>query len=297
MERIDLHMHSTFSDGALDIGNLLKEVRKRNIGVVSVADHETIIGLTGYEKAMKEYDLKIIPAIEMNVSLSGAHILGYGVSNFKMVEDAFDKIKVNNENIVFDIIKFLKKDGVMIDEYDVVESTMEYHNKKKLIVEGNSDIFKYQKKFIILKTDIARTMVELGIVSSIDDAYRRYLNNDSKKYCIKTNKISTKDAIELIDRSGGITVLAHPMTVNTRKYSLINICKDLKRIGLSGIEVDGNRYSEKQTEYYKNIAAKLNFIQTVGSDFHRMDQNMGFLCSSRVVNNLEKKIKEKRLGY
>lgn len=295
MEKIDLHTHTTYSDGSLDIASLLKEAKKRNIKTISIADHETINGLIGYKKAIEEYKIKIIPAIEMNVSLSGAHILGYGIKDIKKVENTFDQIKINNENIVYDIIKYLKNDRIPIDENDVVQSTIEYHKKKKEIVENNSDIFKYQKEFIILKTDVARTMVELGIVKDINEAYQKYLNNSSKKYCIKTKKIETKDAIELIDTCGGITILAHPMTVRIKRDSLINICKRLKSYGLSGIETNGNRYSNKQTEYYKQIAKQLKFIETVGSDFHRIEQNMGIEASPKIVSNLEQKIKEKTL--
>lgn len=295
MEKIDLHLHTTYSDGALDITTLLHEVKKRNIKTIAISDHETILGLNGYDKACLEYGIKIIPAIEMNVSLSGAHILGYGMDNFHKIESEFDKIRKNNENIVFDIISLLKKDNVKIDEYDVIESTLEYHKNKKNVVETNSNIFKYRKDFIVVKTDIARTMMELGITSSIDEAYRKYLGPNGK-YFIKTKKINTRDAIELIRSCNGVTVLAHPMTVNTRKESLVNLCKELKSYGLSGIEVDGPRYSNKQTENYISIAKKIGFIETVGSDFHRYDQSMGINASSKIVYNLEQKIKELKLN-
>ncbi len=293
MEKIDLHLHTTYSDGALDIFSLLTEVRKRNIKTVAIADHETIMGLNGYKKIN---DIKIIPAIEMNVSLSGAHILGYGMDNFKKIEEEFDKIRRNNENIVFDIIKLLKKDNFKIDEYDVIESTLEYHRLKKEMVENNSNIFRYDKEFIVVKTDIARTLMELGITKSIDESYKRFLG-PSGKYFIRTEKIKTRDAIDLIDSCNGITVLAHPMTVNTRKNSLVNLCKELKEYGLSGIEVNGNtfRYSENQTNTYVAIARKLGFIETVGSDFHRMGQQMGIDASPKIVANLEAKIKELKL--
>lgn len=293
MEKIDLHLHTTYSDGSLDIANLLKEVKKRNIKTVAIADHETIIGLEGYKKVT---DIKIIPAIEMNVSLSGAHILGYGMDNLKKIEDEFDKIKRNNENIVFDIIKLLKKDNIKIDEYDVIESTLEYHNKKKEQLENNSNIFRYNKEFIVVKTDIARTLVELGITKTIDESYKRFLGPQGK-YFIKTEKIKTRDAIELIDSCNGVTVLAHPMTVNTKKESLASLCKELKGYGLSGIEVKGNkfRYSESQTNTYISLARKWGFIETVGSDFHRIGQQLGIEVSPKIVANLEAKIKELKL--
>ena len=87
------------------------------------------------------------------------------------------------------------------------------------------------------------------------------------------------------------------MTVNTRKNSLVNLCKELKEYGLSGIEVNGNtfRYSENQTNTYVAIARKLGFIETVGSDFHRMGQQMGIDASPKIVANLEAKIKELKL--
>ena len=231
----------------------------------------------------------------MNVSLSGAHILGYGMDDFYKIESEFDKIRKENENIVFDIISLLKKDGIKIDESDVIESTLEYHKNKKNIVEVNSDIFKYIKEFIVVKTDIARTMMELGITSSIDESYRKYLGPNGK-YFIRTKKIDTKDAIELIRSCNGVSVLAHHMTVNTRKESLVNLCKELKSYGLSGIEVNGPRYSDNQNQNYVSIARKLDFIETVGSDFHRYDQNMGIEASSKIVYNLEQKIKELKLN-
>lgn len=295
MEKIDLHLHTTYSDGDLDIATLLKEVKRRNIKTIAISDHETILGLNGYEKACLKYGIKIIPAIEMNVSLSGAHILGYGMDDFYKIESEFDKIRKENENIVFDIINLLKKDGIKIDESDVIESTLEYHKNKKNIVEVNSDIFKYIKEFIVVKTDIARTMMELGITSSIDESYRKYLGPNGK-YFIRTKKIDTKDAIELIRSCNGVSVLAHPMTVNTRKESLVNLCKELKSFGLSGMEVNGPRYSKKQTENYISIARKIGFIETVGSDFHRYDQSMGIEASPKIVYNLEQKIKELKLN-
>lgn len=293
MEKIDLHVHSTYSDGVLDIANLLNEAKKRNVKTIAIADHETVIGLEGYKRIN---DIKIIPAIEMNVKLSGAHILGYGMDNFKKIEDEFDKIKKNNENIVFDIIKLLEKDNIKIDENDVIESTFEFHKKKKEQVESNSNVFKYNKNIIIVKTDIARTLMELGITKSIDESYKRYLGPQGK-YFIKTEKIDTRTAIELIDSCNGITVLAHPMTVNTKKNNLVNICKELAEYGLSGIEVNGNRrrYSENQTNNYIAIAKKLKFIETVGSDFHRIDQQMGIDSSPKIVANLEAKIKELKI--
>ena len=231
----------------------------------------------------------------MNVTLSGTHILGYGIEDLNKVEKAFDDIRIENENVVYDIIKYLKKDGVKIDESDVTQNTMEYHQNKKNIVEINNDIFKYQKEFVIAKNDVARTMRDLKIVESVNEAYNLYLNRDGKKYCIKTKKIDVRDAIELIDSCGGATSLAHPMTVRTKKESLINICKELKSYGLSGIEVDGNRFSNKQRIQYRNIAESLNLIETIGSDFHRLDQEMGMFVSNKIVDNLEQKIKEMKL--
>ena len=295
MEKIDLHLHTTYSDGNLDITSLILEAKRRKIKTIAITDHETIIGLNGYKKAIKKYGINIIPAIEMNVALSGVHILGYGIENLSKIEKNFDDLKIENENIVYDIIKYLKKDGIKIDESDVTQNTMEYHQNKKDIIENNNDIFKYKKEFVIVKNDIARTMKDLGIVTSIDEAYKLYLSRNGKKYCIKTKKINVRDAIELIDSCGGVTSLAHPMTVKTKKESLISICKKLKSYGLSGIEVDGNRFSNNQVMQYKNIAENLNLIETVGSDFHRIDQKMGMFVSNKIVDNLEQKIKEIKL--
>ena len=295
MEKIDLHVHTTYSDGDLDIATLLLEAKKREIKTIAITDHETIIGLKGYKKAIKKYGINIIPAIEMNVALSGVHILGYGIKKLSRVEKFFDNIRLENENVVYDIIKYLKEDGLRIDECDVTQNTIEYHHNKKNIIEFHSDIFKYQKKFVLAKNDVARTMRDLGIVESINDAYNLYLNRDGKKYCIKTKKVDVRDALELIDSCGGITSLAHPMTVRTKKDSLLNICKELKSYGLSGIEVDGNHFSNKQIIQYRTIAEKLDLIETIGSDFHRLDQEMGMFVSSKIVSDLEQKIKGLKL--
>ena len=169
------------------------------------------------------------------------------------------------------------------------------HSSYEEYIEAKKNIFKYQKEFVIAKNDVARTMRDLKIVESVNEAYNLYLNRDGKKYCIKTKKIDVRDAIELIDSCGGTTSLAHPMTVRTKKESLINICKELKSYGLSGIEVDGNRFSNKQRIQYRNIAESLNLIETIGSDFHRLDQEMGMFVSNKIVDNLEQKIKEMKL--
>jgi len=290
MEKIDLHLHTTYSDGALDIEALLCEAKRKKLKTVAITDHETIYGLAGYEKAKNKYNMEIIPGIEMNVSYPGMHILGYGINDFKRVENVFDNIKIKNEQVVYDTIRLLQKNGIFIELDDVIDTTKEYHQKKKEILEVNSSIFKYDKKFILTKTDIARTLVKLGYVKNVDDAYKRLIGSNTVNY-IRTDKIDTRGAIELVLECGGVPVLAHPMTVNIRHTNLNTVCKQLKDYGLEGIEALGPRFKRKQIEQYTILAKKLKLLTTAGSDFHTPGQVMGLSVSPKIVYSLKNSIK------
>ena len=292
MKKIDLHVHTTYSDGALDIATLLNVVKRRKIKTVSITDHETIIGLTGYKEARKQYNLDIIPGIEMNVDYPGMHILGYGVEDFEKVENVFDSIKKENEQVVYDTIKLLQKNGVFISLEDVNLAAKNYHDSRKKVIEVNSSIFKYNKKFILTKTDIARALVNLKYCRDIDDAYKKYIGSSCKNY-IRTDKILTRDAIELISSCGGVCVLAHPMTANVKHTDLTSVCRKLKDYGLIGIEAYGARFNNKQTNSYLNIAKKLKLVVTAGSDFHRDGQILGIDANPSIVYKLRRYIKQK----
>lgn len=294
MEKIDLHVHTSYSDGALDIESLLKEAKKNKIKTVAITDHETIEGLTGYQKASQKYDIEIIPGIEMNVSHPGMHVLGYGIKDFRKVESVFENIKIKNEQVVFDTIRLLQKNGYDIDEYDVVTAAQEYYDYKKQKLENNSDIFRFNKKFILTKTDVAKTLVNLGYSRNIDDSYKKLIGPNTKNY-IRTDKIDTRDAIGLVIDSGGTAVLAHPMTVNIRHTNLINVCKQLETYGLEGIEAYGPRFSDKQKESYISIAKYFGFLMTAGTDFHNPGHTLGIAVPNSVVYNLNNNIKRKNL--
>lgn len=294
MEKIDLHVHTSYSDGALDIESLLKEVKDKKIKTVAITDHETIEGLTGYQKAVEKYNVEIIPGIEMNVSHPGMHVLGYGLKDFRKIEKVFENIKIKNEQVVFDTIKILQQNGYDIDEFDVVSAAQEYYDYKKTRLENNSNIFRYNKKFIMTKTDVAKTLVNLGYARNIDDSYKRFIGPNTKNY-IRTDKIDTREAIELVIECGGVPVLAHPMTVNIRHTNLIEVCKKLESYGLEGIETYGPRFSDKQTQNYISLAKYFKFLMTAGTDFHNPHQTLGISVPPSIVYNLNNSINRKTL--
>lgn len=251
---IDLHTHTTNSDGDLSSYELIKLASKNNIGTLAITDHDSIDGIKPLDKAEieKTYGIKLINGIEVaaKVPVGLMHILGY---DFDLDNESLNKklIELKENSIVstLRIIEQIKKDyNIVFSEEDINELINLPHH--------------------IGRPDIAKLCIKYGYAESVSDAFKKYLIDAYNKNRKKSNKMSYEESIDLILRSEGIPVLAHPKSLELSDSELIVLIEKLKACGLQGIEVYHSSHTKEEREFYMDIANRYGLLVSGGSDYH-----------------------------
>ena len=274
---IDMHCHSIYSDGQLEVDELIKLAIKNNVGILSITDHDTLLGNKNIsEYYRKSNDIMIINGIELSAKVDKGrmHILGYDydINNYEL-NNKMDELKVNSIYAIIACINQLRID------YNIVFSEKEI--KEIINRKGN-----------IGRPLVARLLVKYGYADSVEDAFQKYLNPAYNK-TRKTNKgINYEECIRLIKGANGISVLAHPNQLLLNDNELENTLKKLISCGLDGIEVYHSGHSKEEVEKYLYLADKYNLLISGGSDFHGVDVKPDIELGSGYKNN----VKIKRLS-
>lgn len=254
---IDLHMHSSYSDGAFTPSELIALAEKLDVRVVAIADHDSVAGIAEATVAGAAAAIEVIPAVELSVQfndLSDVHLLGYGI-DFR--DEAFlqnldgyrQRREGRNEDILERVNECLITEGrVPID----LESVLAF------------------ARDAIGRPHIARALLERGYVDSVEDAFRRYLVpcNVPKTYW------PMDDAIAEIHRIGGVAVLAHPTSITKDLTVLGSTIAELQLSGLDGIEVYNNMGWPLEIEFLRRTAEDRGLLVTAGSDFHGIEEGL-----------------------
>ncbi|ASW43272.1 MULTISPECIES: PHP domain-containing protein [Eubacteriales] len=264
MSYIDLHMHSYISDdGEFSPKELVDLCLEKKQKYFAIADHNSIKAIEEAMDYCLDKEIKIIPAIELDCTIGevNLHVLGYGI-DYKT--SAFDKIEediimqeqeaskkrmklVRELGIDFsdEIIEKLSRNGVVNGEM-IAEAAMLYDKDKK-----NPLLQPYYKNG-----------------SRSDNPYVNFYWDfcaKGKAAYAEVKYISLKEAIEVIEKSGGVPVLAHPGNNVKEDETLL---EEIISQGIKGMEVYSSYHSKEQVEFYKNFAKKHNLFLTCGSDFH-----------------------------
>lgn len=245
-EFVDLHMHSTFSDGALAVRDLIDYCSQQDLTAIAVTDHDNIDSFEdGREYALSK-GIEYVPGVEISSSTdnSDIHILGYMFDPTHLrLNRTLIELRARRVDRAKEIIGRLEKKGVSLN-YDRVSAR----------AHGGS----------IGRAHIAAQLVEEEFVSTFQDAFNRYLGNDSDlMHDLDTVKLSPAEAISLILEAGGVPVMAHP--AKTNRDDLLDM---LVESGLMGIETYCHGQSQSSFQKYKAFAHKHNLVCTGGADFH-----------------------------
>lgn len=271
MKKIDMHLHTTFSDGAMDVKEVINEARNNNCSLISITDHEVLNDYSYLNESFKDID--IINGIEFNTSEKGVHILGYKIEDVDYINDFIDNLHKDNEHVSFELIDALKKSGYNISN----EQVSEY-------IKSIGLSYKY-----LDKRHIVRYLVDNNYTESVYDTYANLIGSGTRLY-IPLKKIAIEDIISLIKTHSGIAVLAHPSTMNKSADDLLDTVNKLKMYGLDGLEIFNRKSDKKYIKLYNDIADECDLIKTVGSDFHSFnDDEIGI----NVDNDFYEKIKIK----
>ena len=249
---VDLHVHSTRSDGTLTPAELLRYAVKKNLRVMALTDHDTVDGLPEIreEAAKTENAPEIVNGVELSTDLEGrdVHIVGLFINTedpglneyLKKFKDARDTRNVKMCKALSEGLKF--------------EIT---YDRLKEAFPGA----------VITRAHYARYMLDKGVISSMNEAFDRWIG-DGKPYYIPREKVRPEDGVELIRRASGIPILAHPVLYKFSSSRLEKLVSDLKDAGLMGMETRYSTYTTGETRQMMGIAEKYGLLESGGSDFH-----------------------------
>ncbi|HHW48721.1 MAG TPA: PHP domain-containing protein [Clostridiaceae bacterium] len=245
---IDLHTHSTASDGSMSPGELVKHAKECGLSAISITDHDTIDGVAEALEYGETLGIEVIPGLEISAEFElEMHILGYfPKSKYKNIQPTLLSLRESREKRNPKIVNKLREMGFDISMEEV---------KREAFGE------------IIGRPHIAKVMLRKGFVSSIKEAFDKYLSIGRPAY-FKKNKLTPKECIEEILKAGGVPVLAHPSMLDMSYHELDETLASLKKDGLIGIEAYYVENSPEDTEYLVRLADKYSFIKTGGSDYH-----------------------------
>lgn len=255
--KIDLHIHSTASDGTLSPAQIIAsalsaEGNKKSPVVLALTDHDTVAGIPEFMKEAKKHEkeLTAIPGVEISTDFHGVeiHILGYNmdISNAELL-DCLKICRESRDGRNEKIIQKLNEQGIEI---------------------SMADIRPEDPNETIARPHIAKQLMKKHYVSSVKEAFDKYL---AEGRCCYVERImpTPAEAISLIHKSGGIAVLAHLMyykKLNAAQKS--GLVFELKEAGLDGIEAYYNSYSEVEELYVQSLATQHALLLTGGTDFH-----------------------------
>ena len=242
---VDLHSHTTASDGTLTPRELVRLAARHGVRVLAVTDHDSTGGVReAMDEARGLPPLEVVPGLEINCDVPGAeiHVLGYCLDwEAEWFQQFLGAQREERRQRVYRIAARLAELGVPIDPDDVFA----------LVKEGSAG-----------RPHVAQAMVDRGYVKSIREAFDRYLSLNGPAN-VPRKRLTPVEAVRIIRRARGVPVLAHPGLANRDE-----LIPGLVEAGLSGIEAFYPEHSAGQITAYRELCAKLGLVATGGSDFH-----------------------------
>ena len=251
MSQVDLHIHSTASDGKFSPAAIVSKTAALGLTVIALADHDSVDGIAPALEAAKAFpQLRVIPAVEISTDMPGGevHVLGYFIDyTSDGLKSALERFRHSRERRAHGMVAKLSELGIHVDWQRVQE------------IAGDGAIG---------RPHIAQAMMEKSYITSLKDAFDKYIGRDGPAY-VEREKMTPTEAVALIVRANGLPVLAHPFTIDDPEAMVI----ELKAAGLVGIEAYYNDYAADEIKSLVSLAEKHGLITTGGSDYHGLDDS------------------------
>jgi predicted metal-dependent phosphoesterase TrpH len=250
---IDLHTHTTHSDGTFTPENLLKLAKEQQLSAISITDHDIA---TANEEGLyysKKLGLNYIPGVELSIrhELPGSghlHILGLFIDH-----------KDHNLNKALDYLRDerSKRNQIILTRLEELGKPISMEELQQEAGEGS-----------VCRPHIASLMMKKGYVLDVKEAFRQFLTNGAPAY-VEKEKLEAARAIELIHNAGGMAVISHPISLGHQLYAdIADEIITLKKMGLEGIEVYYPSHSKNINNWLQKFARDNDLLMTGGSDFH-----------------------------
>jgi len=249
MSKVDLHIHSTASDGRLSPAEVVRKSAEAGLTVIALADHDTVDGIVPALEAAKAFPrLKVMPCVEISTDVpqGEVHVLGYFIDyTHPELQATLRRMRNSRQERAQGMIAKLRNLGLPVEWERVQE-----------IASGGS----------MGRPHLAQAMLEKGYIASIKEAFTKYIGWGGPAY-VGREKMTPGEAAELILLANGLPVLAHPSTFNDPEAMII----ELKASGLVGIEAYYDAYTAEEISRLVNLADRYGLIVTGGSDYHGLD--------------------------
>jgi predicted metal-dependent phosphoesterase TrpH len=249
MSQVDLHIHSAASDGRYTPEEIVHMAVTAGLTVIALTDHDTIDGLIPAIEAAREYPaLTLIPGVELSTDVPNGeiHVLGYFIDyTGQEFKASLERMRNSRANRADKMVAKLKELGCNIELERVRE------------IAGNGALG---------RAHVAQALLEKGYISSFKEAFSKYIGHGCPAY-VGREKLTPVEAVKLVIKANGLPVLAHPYTALNPE----EVIKELKTVGLVGMEVYYAGYLPTEINNLLNMAQKHDLIPTGGTDYHGID--------------------------
>ena len=254
---LDLHIHTTASDGSLTPTQVVQLARKKGFSLIAVTDHDTMGGVAEALEAGKKYNVDVVPGVEISSGVTlEVHMLGYGMSpDHPVMKAMMEDMRAARVERMERIIENLQKMGVPITVEEVEA------------VAGGA----------IGRPHIAQVLIAHGLVPDVRTAFREYIGVGAKAY-VERRKMTSEQVIANIRDAGGVPVLAHGGLLRISEVELNQWIDSMAKKGLMGLECYHNAHTPQMERLLRAAAERNGLLATGGSDFHgasRPDVEMG----------------------
>jgi 3',5'-nucleoside bisphosphate phosphatase len=277
MKIVDLHVHSSASDGSYPPAEVVRYAKEGGLTAMALTDHDTVDGLPEAVAAGERYEVEVIPGVEISARYPGGtmHILGLFVDYHNgRLDERLAVLKQARLDRNPQIIAKLNDLGIPI--------TMAQVDK----ISGGGQVG---------RPHIARALMEMGYIKNLQEAFDKYLGWHKSAYVSKF-RFPPDQALAMIREAQGIPVLAHPFTLGLGSaYALKNLIIELQGLGLAGLEVYYSEHTPEQEALYLKLARELDLLVTGGSDYHGLNKPEIMLgsmpCQDRLTYHLVEALK------
>ena len=250
---VDLHLHTTASDGVLSPSEIVRYAREQGLQAVAITDHDTIDGNAEALGEGAKSGLEVIPGVEISAQfdLGSMHILGFFIDiGNTALKEKLSLLQETRAQRNPKMVQKLRELGVELS-YDEI-----------LHASGGGQVG---------RPHFAQVLLRKGYVNTVQEAFDRYLGKGAPAYVNKF-RFEPEEAMGLIREAGGIPVLAHPFTLHIPSpHQLDALLGELVRFGLMGIEIFYPEHTKDQISLYKGLAQKHDLLVTGGSDYHGIE--------------------------
>jgi len=262
--RVDLHVHTTFSDGDMTPDEMVREAQKLGLAGIGIADHDEVAGAAVAAEEAGSSGFEVVPCVELSTSdgKTDVHVLGLMIDATNV--NLRDYLKIFQETRLrrgLEMVERLRGMGIGVDPDLVLE-----------IADGGS----------VGRPHVAEALLRGGFVETHEEAFRKYIGFESPAYVPKY-QLKPHLAFELIAAAGGVGAIAHPGTL--RRDDLVT---EFMACGMRALEVYHPKHNERSVAHYQQLADKMGLVATGGSDTHgRRDGNLLLGACTVPVSTLE----------